>query len=65
MLETLIKELKKYDALECPTCGRECKPDGIRVNGTIIYETHSCKAPYALMSKDAHFEIDVTGELVE
>lgn len=59
----LIKE--GYDILECPNCGKECKPDAERKNGTIVYERHKCKNKYEFEATNRSFEINADGELVE
>ena len=59
----LIKE--GYDILECPNCGKECKPDSKRKDGTIVYERHRCKNKRELMPTMHSFEINIDGELVE
>jgi hypothetical protein len=61
--ESLIDQ--GYDVLECPHCGKKCKPDAKRVNGTIVYEVHKCKSEYELFFTKRSFEIDIDGSLVE
>ena len=62
MEKSLLKQ--GYDILECPNCGKECKPDAKIRNGNIIYERHLCKNEYEWEAKNKSFEIDVDGELI-
>jgi len=58
-------ELKKYDDLECPNCGRICKPVRILKSGTVAYETHYCESKYQVFGgTSTHFKINAEGELV-
>ena len=63
MKRDLVKE--GYDILECPNCGKECKPDAERKNGTIVYERHSCQNEYEFEPTKRSFEIDADGALLE
>lgn len=57
------EDLSKYDNLECPHCGKLCKPVKELKNGTVVYESHECT--YAGGRDKYFFAIDVNGDLIE
>ena len=52
-------DLKLYPYLECPECGKICRPVDVK-NRKCYYEKHSCEA-----EDNYQFAIDEEGNLVE
>ncbi len=53
-------KLETYDTLECPECGKLCKPKKVLKNGTVVYEKHGCNN-----DDNYSFAIDANGDLIE
>ena len=61
--KTATEKIKEYDNLDCPNCGKSCKPVGVSKNGTVKYKNHWCETPG--FGNNYQFSIDKDGNLIE